>query len=373
MNIRPSIHRAASDGESRSFSSLFSVETYSRNLGESIVRLQMIDSFERAARRFPIFREVRFAARRPRDEVLDSLAVGSRLPGARIDQSSLVLDDDDVFASIVVHEKSGYASGTMSMWAASLPALERVRDSLLALVGDQPIRQEMFTIDWHFFGSHGMTSVAFDEQSDPLPFDEAYPTVTGGLRGFIEGYLGARETVLIMQGPPGTGKTRLVRAILSAISRRKRDSAKILYTSDTRGLTSDELFVEFLTGEHDALVIEDADHLLAARSKGNPDLHRFLTVADGVVRAQGRKIIFTTNLPNLGDLDEALVRPGRCHAALSIPPLDRAQALRLASRLSGESEAVLMVDALIGRGKKRLTVAEIYAEAEQRAGMANRE
>jgi plasmid stabilization system protein ParE len=27
------------------------------------------------------------------------------------------------------------------------------------------------------------------------------------------------------------------------------------------------------------------------------DLHRFLAVADGVVRAQGRKIIFTTNLP----------------------------------------------------------------------------
>ena len=48
-----------------------------------------------------------------------------------------------------------------------------------------------------------------------------------------------------------------------------------------------------------------------ARSNGNVDLHRFLAVADGVVRAQGRKIMFTTNLPNIGDIDEALVRPGR--------------------------------------------------------------
>jgi ATP-dependent 26S proteasome regulatory subunit len=27
-----------------------------------------------------------------------------------------------------------------------------------------------------------------------------------------------------------------------------------------------------------------------------------------------RKIIFSTNLPNVGDLDDALVRPGRCFA-----------------------------------------------------------
>jgi hypothetical protein len=34
----------------------------------------------------------------------------------------------------------------------------------------------------------------------------------------------------------------------------------------------------------------------------------------GVVRAQGRKIIFSTNLPNAGDLDDALLRPDRCFA-----------------------------------------------------------
>jgi len=37
---------------------------------------------------------------------------------------------------------------------------------------------------------------------------------------------------------------------------------------------------------------------------------------DPVVRAQGRKIIFTTKLPNIGDIDEALVRPGRCFATV---------------------------------------------------------
>jgi hypothetical protein len=45
----------------------------------------------------------------------------------------------------------------------------------------------------------------------------------------------------------------------------------------------------FSASTHDAFVIEDADHLLRARTDGNHDLHRFLAVADGVVRAHGRK------------------------------------------------------------------------------------
>ena len=91
---------------------------------------------------------------------------------------------------------------------------------------------------------------------------------------FIARYLASRETVLILQGPPGTGKTRLVRAILAAMSARKADSARVLCTADMRALENDEIFVDFITG--------------------NVDLHRFLAVADGVVRAQGPKIIFTT-------------------------------------------------------------------------------
>ena len=142
----------------------------------------------------------------------------------------------------------------------------------------------------------------------------------------------------MLQGPPGTGKTRLVRAILAAMSRRKGDSAKIMYTADRRTLEKTRSFVEFITGSHDALVVEDADHLLMPRSDGNDKLHRFLCVADGVVRALGRKIIFTTNLPNIGDIDEALVRPGRCFAVLRTRNLERPEAQRLLAKvLNGDA------------------------------------
>ena len=94
--------------------------------------------------------------------------------------------------------------------------------------------------------------------------------------------------------------------------------------------------VPYSTGSHDAFVVEDVDHLLTPRVDGNTEMHRFLAVADGVVRAQGRKIIFTTNLPNIGDLDEALVRPGRCFATVRTRVLAAAEVRALLADLGKE-------------------------------------
>jgi hypothetical protein len=127
-----------------------------------------------------------------------------------------------------------------------------------------------------------------------------------------------------------------------------------------RALTSDEIFVRFITGRQDAFVIEDADHLLKPRADGNDHLHRFLTIADGVVRAQGRKIIFSTNLPNVGDLDEALIRPGRCFARLHVRALTSAEALALAQEVAGEDTEKLHRATVTLEENRKRPLAEVY-------------
>ncbi len=146
------------------------------------------------------------------------------------------------------------------------------------------------------------------------------------------------------------------------MSRRKGEQARALYTCDLKALASDDIFVRYITGEEDAFVVEDVDYLLKPRADGNEHLHRFLTIADGVVRAQGRKIIFSTNLPNVGDLDEALIRPGRCFARIHVRALTGAEAQALTEALAGgDAEKLARASvALAAEGARSARSAEVY-------------
>jgi hypothetical protein len=333
------------------------------SLADSMLGMRAFQALDNSPSLFPIHRVLRFAVRRPLEEVFDDLALHAAPRAQRLEAGSVVFEGDGFLASARGRRKTDYSSGTISVWARDLDRLRQIEADILRAIGDQMIREEQFTIDWYFHGGHsGLTNVSFEELADPALVDEAYPSIGGGVSAFIERYLEARDTVLVLQGPPGTGKTRLVRAILAAMSRRKRDSANVLYTADRRAIENDELFVEFLTGTHDALVVEDADHLLGARANGNRDLHRFLTVADGVVQALGRKIVFTTNLHNIGDIDEALIRPGRCFAVVRTRGLSRAEAIRLLAALGVDrpDDAAVIVERGLSDGSKTVTLAELY-------------
>ena len=91
------------------------------------------------------------------------------------------------------------------------------------------------------------------------------------------------------------------------------------------------------------------------REDGNDHLHRFLTIADGVVRSQGRKIIFSTNLPNVRDLDDALVRPGRCFAHVLTRALNGVETEQLLAALTGAAPPHVVSESA--------TLAEIYRAA----------
>ena len=333
------------------------------DVSDAIVRTRAIQAFDHAAKAYPIHRIVRCAVRRKIGPVFDDLALQMDCAAQRMGVGSLLLDGPGVFIGGEGYTKGEYISCTFRVWTDTLARLEEVRQRLFHVIGDKRLRDQMFVVDWNFCNSRGnLISTCFDEIADDVLLEEAYPSLGKSVGDFVDGYLDARETVLILQGPPGTGKTRLVRAILAAMSRRKGESAKVMYTADKRALENDEIFVDFITGSHDAFVIEDADHLLKARTSGNFELHRFLGIADGVVRAQSRKVIFTTNLPNINDIDDALLRPGRCHAVKNLRSLEPGDASRMAEKIcDADVEAAARACAKLSAAAARsYSVAQVY-------------
>lgn len=322
-------------------------------LAELVLQNRIASALDAGAARYPIYRVVRFAARIELDVLLDAIALDAAWRVERVHAEALILDAEGLFVSGYGSRKADYCSCIFYVWAADVARAEAAKARILAKAGSTLITEPMFSIEWNFLTSQReLESAVIDEMADDVLHDRAYPELKGGVRPFIERYLDAPETVLVLQGPPGTGKTRLLRAILGEMSRRKGEPAQALYTADMKALASDEIFVRFITGWHDAFVVEDADHLLKPRADGNEHLHRFLTIADGVVRSQGRKIIFSTNLPNVGDLDEALIRPGRCFTRVHVRNLTGAEARALAKEIGAPEFAA--------EDGRRHSLAEVY-------------
>jgi len=340
----------------------YALNLRTHDVPELVFKARVANALQEGKNRYPIHRLVRFGARVELEALFDAIALDPAWRAERMHASYMVLDADGLFATGWGSRKADHCSCVFHIHARDIPTAEAARERILSKAAATRITEPMFTINWHFLAGTEVESAEIEEIADGALLDEAYPEIKGGVRAFIESYLDARETVLVLQGPPGTGKTRLIRAILGEMSRRNDGDAQVLYTGDMKALETDQIFVKFITGWDHAFVVEDADHLLKPRADGNQHLHRFLTIADGVVRSQGRKIIFSTNLPNVGDLDEALIRPGRCFARLNIRSLTAEEAGRLAVRVAaGDPEKLQRAEMAIAQPTQRsYSLASVY-------------
>jgi len=201
-------------------------------------------------------------------------------------------------------------------------------------------------INWIYDSNMNTATVPVD--STLVPVDEMYPWLKGEtLDEYYNRFMESRSSILILFGPPGTGKTSFIRGMLTATG----SSANVTY--DEAILGKDSLFSDFIESSSNVLVIEDADIFLSARSNGNPMMHRFLNVGDGLVTVRGKKIIFSTNLPSIKDIDEALLRPGRCHDVIHFDTLSTEEAKTLVKKLELEYN--------FDSTKEKHSVAEIFS------------
>jgi hypothetical protein len=163
---------------------------------------------------------------------------------------------------------------------------------------------------------------------EKLPVSEMYPFLGGeSIEEYYDRYMDSSASILLLIGPPGTGKTTFIRGLLHHTER------NAMVTYDEKILERDYVFSRFIEDDVGVMVIEDADNFLKSRSDGNTMMHRFLNVGDGLISMRGKKLIFSTNLPSIRDVDSALVRPGRCFDVVTFDNYSLEQAKTLAKKL----------------------------------------
>jgi len=190
---------------------------------------------------------------------------------------------------------------------------EKTEDIMQELLDFLDVEEVDSYVNW-VYNKHG-EHVSVPVMANNPPLDSFYPFIDGTLEEYYDRFMNSDQAILVLIGPPGTGKSSFIKGLMQ----RTRKSAVVTYDKDL--LTSDSVFAEFIYGNSTFFVLEDADNLLLPRKDGNDLMTKFLNVGEGLVKVPGKKLIFTTNLPNVSDIDPALVRPGRCFDVLQFRAL----------------------------------------------------
>lgn len=168
---------------------------------------------------------------------------------------------------------------------------------------------------------------------------ESYPYID--IEKLNKDFIESSSPILILLGPPGTGKTRLIRNILKyKASLSKNYQVDCVFTSDQRIIEDGYIFTKFLTGNSDILVLEDIDFHLTPRTDGNTSMYHLLNISNGIASnyMKHKKIILSTNLPNIDNIDEALLRPGRCFDIIKTRQLNKGESTVLLKLIGKASE-----------------------------------
>lgn len=173
-----------------------------------------------------------------------------------------------------------------------------------------------------------------------------YPMLPCSISAYADAFMSSRANVLFLIGEPRTGKSTLIRTIINHLG------IPAVLSSDVAAIESGAVFAEDEEGSEGmrVLVLEDVEAILAKREDANRFMGRLLNEVDGVGKSSC-KLIVSTNLSSVEEVDPALIGPGRTFDILEFGKLTPEQSFDVALAVGKDP-------ALLEAGKK-YTVGEI--------------